>query len=445
MPVNPAPESQSIGKQEAKHRIAALLHVARNSRSPSARFFAWGELICFPLSLAAIVLLVLTILAKMAGLGAPSAWTRYALPMLLAAAIGYLTNYIAVRMLFQPYRATDQHWLRWITFGLWRQGLVPARKDALAQGVGREVAERLLTPEIIADELTRLVGEALDDKTFRSTLRLRLGPILRQNLPAIINRFYPEIMSLLREGFSEGLTNESVTAFLDNVIDPWLNHKANRDRLAHGVVGLLREHTPHIVRFLQDSLEQYKQSHLGWLRRALAGFAEWFFGLDWNKVHEVIDDGLQSKATRQRIADVIGRFVGVVKDALAASEMQPTVDEFKSRATDFFGEHLQRFLAEKLPEASNRLIDTPDFWRWLADEGLPAAKPHIMAWIQNDAHDIIGRRFNVAGRVAAAITQMDVEMVHRMADNISSEQLGAIQVLGFIIGFAAGTPLVLLL
>lgn len=68
---------------------------------------------------------------------------------LIGAVIGYFTNYIAVKMLFKP--------LRPVYIGKkqlpFTPGLIPKRKDQLAEAVGRAVSEKLLTGEDLAQAL----------------------------------------------------------------------------------------------------------------------------------------------------------------------------------------------------------------------------------------------------------------------------------------------------
>ena len=56
----------------------------------------------------------------------------------LGAVIGYITNYIAIRMLFQPYEAKY--------IGSWKvpftPGIIPRRKDAFAEALGQAVFEK---------------------------------------------------------------------------------------------------------------------------------------------------------------------------------------------------------------------------------------------------------------------------------------------------------------
>ena len=71
---------------------------------------------------------------------------RYAAGPVIGALIGYLTNWIAVKMLFRP------HYPKKI--GKWRlpftPGIIPKRQPALAKAVGKAVGEQLFTKEDLA-------------------------------------------------------------------------------------------------------------------------------------------------------------------------------------------------------------------------------------------------------------------------------------------------------
>lgn len=83
---------------------------------------------------------------------------------LVGAIIGYATNFIAVKMLFRPYKPWK--------IGKWTvpltPGIVPKRKDALARAIGDAVGNRLFTGDDLKDLLlseetkSRVVETAMD-------------------------------------------------------------------------------------------------------------------------------------------------------------------------------------------------------------------------------------------------------------------------------------------
>ena len=77
----------------------------------------------------------------------------------IGAIIGIFTNYIAVKMLFRPYREKRIGKFK-IPF---TPGIIPRRQPALAAALGRMVSEKLVREEdlkraLLSDELTNTVG-----------------------------------------------------------------------------------------------------------------------------------------------------------------------------------------------------------------------------------------------------------------------------------------------
>lgn len=89
--------------------------------------------------------------------------------IVIGAAIGAVTNHLAIQMLFRPYKA-------YYLFGKrvpFTPGLIPRRRDELAKQMGLMVVNHLLTPEGIKK---RLVSDAA------KTQALRVGEQLIQKL-----------------------------------------------------------------------------------------------------------------------------------------------------------------------------------------------------------------------------------------------------------------------
>ncbi|MDF1614608.1 DUF445 family protein [Desulfurivibrio dismutans] len=104
---------------------------------------------------------------------------------LVGALIGYLTNHIAIRMLFRPLRP-------WLLAG-WRlpltPGVIPAARHRLARNIGKMVGEHLLTP--------RDIHRALGETEFQHNLRL----LIQAQTDAVMqNRFGP-LESLVPDAF----------------------------------------------------------------------------------------------------------------------------------------------------------------------------------------------------------------------------------------------------
>lgn len=101
----------------------------------------------------------------------------YAAPPLVGAFIGYLTNRVAIRMLFRPLKP-------WKILGIrvpMTPGVIPSKRHDLALNIGEMVGEHLLT--------SKEVGKALKKEKFQkhlySLIKDRIGGILGRDLGAL--------------------------------------------------------------------------------------------------------------------------------------------------------------------------------------------------------------------------------------------------------------------
>jgi len=92
---------------------------------------------------------------------------EFIIPIIVGAIIGYITNWLAIKMLFRPYNKK-------YIFGIkmpFTPGLIPKEKERIAKSVGSAVGEHLLTPEIIAEAMSSESTKAnirkwIEDKYF---------------------------------------------------------------------------------------------------------------------------------------------------------------------------------------------------------------------------------------------------------------------------------------
>ncbi|SNX55004.1 DUF445 family protein [Thermoanaerobacterium sp. RBIITD] len=111
-------------------------------------------------------------------------FTQMMLLGLVGGIIGWITNYIAVIMLFRPIRPYN-------FLGYEIQGLIPKRKDEIAISVGKIVENELVSINDIWDKL-------MNDDNRRyiiSSIKLRVGSIVDNNLPTFIPKSFKRILT----------------------------------------------------------------------------------------------------------------------------------------------------------------------------------------------------------------------------------------------------------
>lgn len=101
-------------------------------------------------------------------------WLPWLLPPLLGALIGYVTNYIAIRMLFRPLRP-------WRVLGVrlpLTPGIIPAKRGELAQRMGEMVGAHLLT----AEDVRRALEKPNFHRELKGAVNDKLGTFLNRDL-----------------------------------------------------------------------------------------------------------------------------------------------------------------------------------------------------------------------------------------------------------------------
>ena len=90
------------------------------------------------------------------------------LPPLFGAAIGWLTNYVAIKLLFKPHRRVE-------IFGLNIQGVIPKRRKEISRSIARAIEKELLSSEDLAKVLSGLNWEEEIERTVEEAVEHRFS------------------------------------------------------------------------------------------------------------------------------------------------------------------------------------------------------------------------------------------------------------------------------
>jgi uncharacterized membrane protein YheB (UPF0754 family) len=119
-------------------------------------------------------------------------------------AVGFWTNWLAVKMLFHPRRKNAIWW-----------GLVPARRSELIDGIAAGILKRLISPEIIHEHLHKSgVVQAVLNETALALKQTVELPRFRAELKALV-------CDLVRDFATRPETRRSVEEFVRTKISEW--------------------------------------------------------------------------------------------------------------------------------------------------------------------------------------------------------------------------------
>lgn len=127
-------------------------------------------------------------------------WWLLCLP-LIGALIGWLTNRLAIQMLFRPRQPVRLLWWRW-------QGLIPRRQKDLAEKVAEIIEQEILAQHVLREELHRLpIHQWLNDFA-EKVIRRRVAPKLQQ-MPIFGRLIGDAMIDKLESTAKEALADEA--------------------------------------------------------------------------------------------------------------------------------------------------------------------------------------------------------------------------------------------
>lgn len=136
----------------------------------------------------------------------------------IGAGIGWVTNYVAIKMLFRPYKE--------INLGLFKiQGLLPKRKHE----IGESIAEVIQTELVSLQEILK----SLDGEKLEKEMSAVIDRILEEKLQSEITRNFPMLAMFLSSEMLEkikGIIKNSILENKDNIVEMFSNYlKENVD------------------------------------------------------------------------------------------------------------------------------------------------------------------------------------------------------------------------
>jgi len=299
-------------------------------------------------------------------------------PPLVGAVIGYITNVVAIRMLFRPLNPIRIFGIR-LPF---TPGILPRQRNRLAQSIGAMVERELLTPEIVKQRLAR------ED--------------VREKIRAALSQFTDKIL------------NGPPAAFLGG------NENFLAEKTALAADRLYPQASSSLIAFLRrpDIHKEIESKGRVFLRNRILNmnvFQQLFLKVGQydttleQKMPEIIDELIVSAEnllndinTRKKLIDTV---TGAVQKA-AGAEGRNLASVFNINAED--KQKLDDFIFEKLMSALDRQIE------------------NVLTTI------------NVKALVADRIDALDMLRVERIILDVMADQLKWIDVFGAILGFLIG-------
>ena len=316
--------------------------------------------------------------------------TTYFIAPLLGGLIGYITNDIAIRMLFRPHKAK-------YLFGIhipFTPGIIPKEKGRIAEAIGGVISENLMNNEVLekyllSDEMIGKVRSAVEE--FIST---------QQQNQESVARFLGHYLSndeidTIAQNINQSITKQTYEKLADSSVG---------DKVAHIAID-------HVAQKLTIDGAQELLSGIGGALGGLKGMAAGLFG-----------------------GNIVAKFLGMLREPaehfLAKNINTMLRDNGEEIVSNMIGGEVDNFLNKpvcKLLEGhEEQLAQTVDtiesIYRSIITEHLPKILESI------DISKIVRERIN----------EMDVNETEKLIFQVMDKELKAIVWLGAVLGLLMG-------
>ena len=315
----------------------------------------------------------------------------YIIAPLLGGVIGYITNDIAIRMLFRPHKAK-------YVFGIhipFTPGIIPKEKGRIAEAVGGVISENLMNKEVLE---RYLLSEDMIGKV-RSAVEEFIATQQRNN--ETVSQFLghylaKEEIDTISQNINQSITKQTYEKLADSSVG---------EKVAHIAID-------HVAQKLTIDGAQELLSGIGGALGGLGGMAAGLFG-----------------------GNIVAKFLGMLRDPaehfLAKNINTMLRDDGEEIVSNMIGGEVDNFLnkpvsklleghEEQLVQAVNTI---ESIYRSIITEHLPKILQSI------DISKIVRERIN----------EMDVNETEKLIFQVMDQELKAIVWLGALLGLVMGS------
>ena len=119
----------------------------------------------------------------------------------ISATIGWITNWVAIKMLFRPHKE--------INFGLFKiQGLIPKRRAEIGSGIANIIQNELISVKDVISNIDR--------EEFSKRLDSSIDKVLEKNLKAKVKEKFPVLQMFFTDRMSKDVSNTIKDIIMEN-------------------------------------------------------------------------------------------------------------------------------------------------------------------------------------------------------------------------------------
>lgn len=321
----------------------------------------------------------------------------YVVTPLLGGIIGYITNDIAIRMLFRPHKAKYIMGVH-VPF---TPGIIPKEKGRIAEAIGGVISENLMNKEVLERYLLseEMVGKVCSASEEFIEIQKHNGETVKEFLRHYLSE---EEITTISQNVNESLTKQTFDKLSDSSVG---------ENVAHIVID-------HVAEKLSIDGAQELLAGLGGAMRGLGGMAAGLFG-----------------------GNIVATFLGMLREPaehfLANNINTMLNNNGKEIVSNMIGGEVENFLDKPVcklleghDEQLKQAVNTVEsIYRSVINDHLPKILESI------DISKIVRERIN----------EMDVNETEKLIFQVMDKELKAIVWLGALLGLVMGSINIVLL
>ena len=315
----------------------------------------------------------------------------YIIAPLLGGVIGYITNDIAIRMLFRPHKAK-------YVFGIhipFTPGIIPKEKGRIAEAVGGVISENLMNKEVLERYLLSedMIGKIRSAAEEFIATQQRNNETVSQFLGHYLSK---EEIDTISQNINQSITKQTYEKLADSSVG---------EKVAHIAID-------HVAQKLTIDGAQELLSGIGGALGGLGGMAAGLFG--GNIVAKFL--GMLREPAEHFLAKNINTMLRDNGEEIVSNMIGGEVDNFLNKPVSKLLEGHE----EQLAQAVNTI---ESIYRSIITEHLPKILDSI----------------NISKIVRERINEMDVNETEKLIFQVMSKELKVIVWLGALLGLVMGS------
>lgn len=355
---------------------------------------------------------------------------------LIGALIGGVTNMIAIKMLFHPFKA-------YYIFGKripFTPGLVPIRREEIASKIGQVVEEHLLTESLIREKIT---SEAMHTSIY-NTVQQQITALQsdKVTLQSLVQDFHIDLHEKTETWIKHFLNERLNKKYLE------IENEQIETLVPQNLMHTIDEKVLQIDEVILKRARYYISSDKGY--HDIFEMIETFFN-EKSRILSMLQMFMTKEAIAERVQAELLRLSEHPKaKRILKTQIQEEYQRLKSMpirdivTKDQFNDKLEKFIEEcishlqikqKMHTPLNRLV--PDMFTYLKSEGAEKLTAFIISTLAKRL-TFIFKKVNIAGLVEEQINRFDLDYIERLIFEIANKELKLIMLLGFILGGIIG-------